>query len=53
MAISTVIMWPILAFFYYRLANEEEKEMKKKFGPEYDKYKKTVPMFLPKLRKKR
>jgi protein-S-isoprenylcysteine O-methyltransferase Ste14 len=48
MAISTIIMRPILAFLYYRLAKEEEKDMQKKFGQEYEKYEKTFPMFLPK-----
>lgn len=49
-AISTLIMWPILAILYYRLAKEEEKEMKKKFGEDYQKYKRTVPMFIPRVR---
>ena len=31
----------------------EEKEMEKKFGDEYLEYKKNVPMFIPRLRKRR
>jgi protein-S-isoprenylcysteine O-methyltransferase Ste14 len=31
----------------------EEKEMEKKFGEEYLKYKQTVPMFIPRLRKQK
>lgn len=31
----------------------EEKEMEKKFGEEYLEYKKKVPMFVPKLKKRR
>jgi len=31
----------------------EEKEMEKKFGKEYLKYKQNVPMFLPRLRKRK
>jgi len=49
-AISTLLMWPILAILYYRLAKEEEKDMENKFGEEYQKYKLTVPMFLPRVR---
>jgi protein-S-isoprenylcysteine O-methyltransferase Ste14 len=31
----------------------EEKEMEKKFGEEYLKYKQSVPMFLPRLRRQK
>jgi protein-S-isoprenylcysteine O-methyltransferase Ste14 len=30
----------------------EEKEMEKKFGPAYLEYKKRVPMFFPRLKKR-
>jgi len=30
----------------------EEKEMEKKFGEEYLEYKKRVPMFIPRLKKR-
>ena len=30
----------------------EEREMEKKFGQEYLKYKENVPMFIPRFRKK-
>jgi len=30
----------------------EEKEMEKKFGQEYLKYKESVPMFIPKFRRR-
>jgi protein-S-isoprenylcysteine O-methyltransferase Ste14 len=46
---STLILWPILALLYYRLAREEEKEIEKKFGEDYREYKNTVPMFIPHL----
>jgi len=48
--ISTLILWPILAIVYYRLAKEEDKEMEERFGEEYRKYKQMVPMFIPRLR---
>ena len=51
--ISTLILWPILAIVYYRLAKEEDKELEEKFGEEYRKYKQLVPMFIPHLRIKK
>jgi protein-S-isoprenylcysteine O-methyltransferase Ste14 len=48
--IPTLLLWPILAIVYYRLAKEEDKEMEEKFGEEYRKYKNTAPMFIPHLR---
>ena len=45
---STLLLWPILVFLYYRLAKEEEQRMEEKFGEEYREYKKSVPRFLPK-----
>jgi protein-S-isoprenylcysteine O-methyltransferase Ste14 len=41
-----------LALLYYRLAKEEEKSIEEKFGEEYQKYKNTVPMFIPHFSKK-
>jgi protein-S-isoprenylcysteine O-methyltransferase Ste14 len=48
--ISTLLLWPILVILYYRLAKEEDKEMEKRFGEEYQKYKRMVPMFIPRLK---
>ena len=48
--ISSLLLWPILAILYYRLAKEEEKEMEERFGEEYRKYKHMVPMFIPSIR---
>jgi protein-S-isoprenylcysteine O-methyltransferase Ste14 len=45
LAITTFILIPII--FYQ--AKEEEKELIKKFGEDYIKYVKEVPMFLPKI----
>lgn len=46
---STLILWPILVILYYNLAKEEDKEMEKKFGEQFTKYKNKVPKFIPKL----
>ena len=48
---STLIMWPILIFAYYRLALREEKEVEKEFGKEYEEYRRKVPAFIPKFGK--
>jgi len=47
--VSTLLLWPILAFMYYRLAKQEEKELEEKFGEEYLKYKRRVPMLIPRV----
>lgn len=51
--LPTILMWPILAMLYYRLAKQEEKEMEIKFGEKYKEYKVQVPMLLPVPRLKR
>lgn len=48
---STLLLWPILVFLYYRLAKEEERKMHEQFGDEYKKYASKVPMLIPSLRK--
>jgi protein-S-isoprenylcysteine O-methyltransferase Ste14 len=52
LTIITLLLWPILAILYYRLAKEEDKEMEAKFGEEFRKYKLSVPAFIPRIRKK-
>ena len=49
-SLTTVVMWPLLTFAYYRLAKREEKELEGKFEQEFLKYKIEVPAFIPKLR---
>jgi protein-S-isoprenylcysteine O-methyltransferase Ste14 len=49
LTILTLALWPVLAIVYYRLAKTEEKDAEEKFGEEYLKYKRTVPMFLPRI----
>jgi protein-S-isoprenylcysteine O-methyltransferase Ste14 len=48
---STLILWPILVFLYYRLAKEEENIMEEKFGDQYRQYAKEVPRLFPNLKK--
>jgi protein-S-isoprenylcysteine O-methyltransferase Ste14 len=45
--IPLLVMWPLLVFQYYRLAQREEVEMVEEFGDEYAAYRERVSMFLP------
>lgn len=48
-SISAFLLWPILAILYYRLAKREDKELEERFGEEYRKYERAVPMLIPRL----
>lgn len=50
-SITTLIMWPILMYTYYRLAMREEKELENQFGDAFRLYRERVPAFFPKLGK--
>lgn len=45
--IITLVMFPVLVVMFARLALWEEKEMTKKFGEAYEKYKSRTPAFIP------
>jgi protein-S-isoprenylcysteine O-methyltransferase Ste14 len=49
--ITTIIIWPFLFVLYRRLAKSEEKRLETTFGEEYSVYKKSVPGFIPKIRR--
>src|SRR5512134_2153519 len=44
-----LVMWPIMAVLYYRLAKKEEGYMLEQFGKRYEEYRKMTGMFLPRL----
>lgn len=44
-----LIMWPVIAVLYYRLARKEEGEMIAEFGQQYVQYQQRTGMFLPRL----
>lgn len=46
----TVVMFPILAWMYSRLARREEREMDREFGRAYREYAARTPAFIPRLR---
>jgi len=47
--ISTLLLWPVLAILYYRLAKKEDKQLEERFGEEYRKYELNVPMLIPRI----
>jgi hypothetical protein len=47
------MVWIIIVIFYYYISKYEEKLLLKKFGTEYKKYMKRVPMFIPSRLKKK
>ncbi|MGE0269410.1 MAG: isoprenylcysteine carboxylmethyltransferase family protein [Candidatus Omnitrophota bacterium] len=50
-SLTTLVMWPILMFSYYRLAMREERDVAQQFGKLYEEYKKQVPAFFPRTGK--
>jgi len=42
-----LVMWPVLAAIYYRLARREEDDMRAEFGRAYSRYAARTGMFLP------
>jgi len=47
--IPTLIMFPVLAWMYVRLAETEQEQMRAEFGDPYDSYASAVPAFIPHL----
>jgi protein-S-isoprenylcysteine O-methyltransferase Ste14 len=52
LTVITLILWPILAVLYWKLAKREDKEMEEQFGEEFLEYKRNVPAFIPRPWKK-
>ena len=46
----TVLMFPILAIAYTRLARSEEREVRTEFGVAYERYAARTPGFIPRIR---
>ena len=45
----TLAMFPILVFVYWRLSLSEERQVRTRFGEEYERYASDVPRFFPRL----
>jgi len=52
LTIITLALWPVLVIVYYKLAKTEEKDAEENFGEEYLKYKRAVPGWIPRIRRK-
>jgi protein-S-isoprenylcysteine O-methyltransferase Ste14 len=50
--LPTLIMFPILVYFYVRLAKREEQEVLVMFGEEYTHYMRETPGFIPQFKSK-
>ena len=44
-----LILWPVLAVLYWRLARREERELERRFDAEWREYAAATGMFLPRL----
>jgi protein-S-isoprenylcysteine O-methyltransferase Ste14 len=45
----TVLMFPVLAYMYARLARREEREIAARFGDEYLRYARRTPAYFPRI----
>ena len=48
--LPTLVMFPVLLFFYRRLAIREEREIRAEFGDAWDRYAAVTPRFVPSRR---
>jgi len=48
--LPTLLMFPLLAVLYKRLARREEKEALEQFGEQYTRYAENLPRFFPRIR---
>jgi methanethiol S-methyltransferase len=45
--IPTLLLAPLIAWFYVRLAKREEGDLIEQFGVQYEQYREVVPRFIP------
>jgi len=50
-SLITLVMWPLLAFAYYKLAMREERDLEKQFSEEFIEYRRRVPAFTPRSKR--
>jgi len=51
LSLAALIIWIITIIFYHFIARYEEKLLAEHIGSDYIKYKESVPMWIPKLKK--
>ena len=52
-SIYATLVWFVIIGFYFFLARHEERLLLEKYGDQYETYRKTVPMWLPFIRRRR
>jgi len=50
-ALCSLLVTPLIIAIIYVIAKKEETELIREFGEEYNRYKKRVPMLIPKFKK--
>ncbi len=51
--ISTLVMFPVLVFVYWRLAVGEQREVRPRFSSEWDSYAAQTPRCIPRIAQER
>lgn len=51
-SLAAVLIWIVAIIFLYYLCRHEEKLLLQRFGDEYSRYMREVPMWLPRLKRK-
>lgn len=49
-SLTTLVMWPVLTFAYYRLVQREERDLERRFGMDFLEYRRGVPAFVPRIK---
>lgn len=49
-SLTTLVMWPVLTFAYYRLVQREERDLERRFGMDFLEYRQRVPAFVPRIK---
>jgi len=52
LTIITLALWPVVVIVYYKLAKTEEKDAEEESGEEFLEYKRAVPGWIPRIRRK-
>jgi len=51
-SLASFFVWIVIIHFYHFIASYEEKLLLEKFGSEYEKYRQSVPMWIPTIKRK-
>ncbi len=51
-SLVSLLIWSVIVAYYYFISRYEEKLLKEHFGDAYENYRRDVPMFFPRFRRK-